>query len=67
MLSKTGLINSILQLNRSARPDWLEKFAVDPLRQYLDHLEVTLGPRGRASVWTRSGETPAVVTRSPCW
>ena len=67
MLSKTRVISAILQLNTSARPDWLNKFAVGALRRYLDHLEVTIEPRGRASVWTRSRETPAVVTRTPCW
>ena len=67
MLSKTRVINAIVQLNRSAPPDWLNKFAVAALQRYLDHLEVTIEPRGRASVWTRSGETPAVVTRTPCW
>ena len=67
MLCKSRVIEAILQLNRSARPDWLNNFAVAALRQYLDHLELTLEPRGLASVWTRSGHTPAVVTRDPCW
>ena len=67
MLSKTCVINAIMQLNRSAPPEWLNKFAVGALRKYLDHLEVAIGPRGRTSIWTRSGETPAVVTRTPCW
>ncbi len=67
MLSKTRVINAIMQLNRSAPPDWLNKFAAPALRKYLDHLEVAIEPRGRASVWTRSPEAPAIVTRNPCW
>ena len=67
MISKTGIISAILQLNRSAQPDWLSKFATPALRRYLDHLEVTLEPRGRESIWIRSAETPAVVTRNPTW
>ncbi len=67
MLSKTRVINAIVQLNRSAPPDWLNNFAVTALRKYLDHLEFTIEPRGRTSIWTRSGDTPAVVTRTACW
>ena len=67
MLSKTRVINAIVQLNRSAPPDWLNKFAVTALRKYLDHLEITIEPRGRESVWIRSPKTPAFVTRDPCW
>ena len=64
-MSKAHIIDGILQLNRSARRDWLDTFAKPALRRYLDHLEVTLEPRG--TIWTRQGETPAVVTREPSW
>ncbi len=67
MFNKSGIINAIMQLNSSATADWLNKFATPALRQYLDHLQVTIEPRGRASVWIRLDETPAVVTRTPCW
>ncbi len=63
MISKAHIIDGILQLNRSARRDWLNCFAKPALRRYLDHLEVTLEPRG--SVWIRHPQTPAVVTRDP--
>ena len=63
--TKSRIISAIQLLNRSARREWLEMFATPALRDYLDHLEVTLEPRGRASIWIRPGETPAVVTRSP--
>ena len=65
MISKAQIIDAIQQLNRSARRDWLDMFARPALRRYLDHLELTLEPRG--SVWVRPGETPAVVTRNPSW
>ena len=67
MINKTRIISAILQLNRSATADWLNKFATPALRHYLDHLQMTIEPRGRASVWIRSGDTAAVVTRTPCW
>ncbi len=67
MFNKSGIINAIMQLNSSARADWLNKFATPALRQYLDHLQVTIEPRGRGSVWVRPGDTAAVVTRTPCW
>lgn len=67
MISKTRIIDAILQLNRSAKAEWLDDFATPALRRYLDHLQVTIEPRGRASVWIRLDETPAVVTRTPCW
>ncbi len=65
MISKAQIIDAIQQLNRSARRDWLDMFALPALRRYLDHLEVTLEPRG--SVWVRPDETPAVITRNPSW
>ncbi len=65
MISKSQIIDAIQQLNRSARRDWLDTFALPALRRYLDHLEVTLEPRG--SVWVRPGETRAVITRTPSW
>ena len=67
MLSKTQIIASIQQINRSAHRDWLEFFDIDALRRYLDHLHCTLEPRGGRSAWIRPGDTPAVVTRHPGW
>ena len=65
MQSKDQLIDSILQINRSTSRDWLAAFDVSALRRYLDHLQLTLEPRGGASFWIREPETPAVVTRKP--
>ncbi len=67
MFNRVHIISAIQQLNRSATREWLEMFATTALRQYLDHLEVTLEPRGSGSRWVRAGETPAVVTRDPIW
>lgn len=65
MMSKTQLINSIQQINRSARADWLSAFESKALQGYLDHLQITLEPRGRNSSWIRRAETPVIVTRNP--
>ncbi|MHC4414552.1 MAG: hypothetical protein ACYS0G_04640 [Planctomycetota bacterium] len=65
MISKNQIIDAIQQLNRSAGRDWLDMFAASALRRYLDHLQVTLEPRGRGSVWIRHGDTPAIITRRP--
>ena len=64
MTSRSKVIDAIQQINRSARRDWLETFDTPALRCYLDHLEVTLEPRGRGSVWVRPAETPAFFTRT---
>ena len=65
MQSKAQVIDGILQINPSARQEWLDLFEVSALRRYLDHLQVALEPRGADSVWLRDGETPAVVIRAP--
>ncbi len=65
MLSKEQIIQSIQQVNRSARQDWLDLFDTTSLQRYLDHLQQTLEPRGGHSIWVRPSETRAVVTREP--
>jgi hypothetical protein len=67
VLSKQQVIDSITQINRSARRDWLEVFEMPALRRYLDHLQRTLEPRGGRSRWIRPGDTRAVVTKHPGW
>ena len=61
MMNKSQLINSIQQINHSARADWLDKFDRSALRNYLNNLQRTLEPRGEDSSWTRLGDTPPVV------
>ncbi len=63
MLDKNRLIELIQATNKSSDRIWLEQFDCDDLRLYLDHLDMTLEPRGAQSRWTRRGDTPAVVWR----
>ena len=65
MTNKAQIIDAIQQVNQSARRDWLNRFAAPALRRYLDHLQLTLEPRGRASIWVRPGDTHALITRQP--
>jgi hypothetical protein len=60
MLNKLQVIEGIREINPTARLDWLGRFDLGALRRYLEHLEVTLEPRG--TCWERCGDTPAVVT-----
>jgi len=64
-MTKVQIIRAIQELNHSAHQDWLGLFDTVALRKYLDHLQITLEPRGGRSVWTRPGDTRAVVTRHP--
>jgi len=63
MQSKEQLIESIQRINPSALREFLTTFDWQALRRYLDHLSLTLEPRGVDSHWTRLGDTPAVVWR----
>ena len=65
MLTKPQLISSIQAINNSARKEWLATFEVSALNQYLDHLQITLEPRGGASRWVRDVDSPVIVTRRP--
>ena len=65
MLTKPQLIHSIQEINNSAQKDWLAMFEVSALNRYLDHLQITLEPRGPASRWTRPNDAPVIVTRRP--
>lgn len=62
MLTKNQLINSIQEINRSVRSDWLELFDISALRMYLNNLQRTLEPRGGDSRWLRTqGTSPFIV------
>jgi hypothetical protein len=37
-MSKTELINCICEINKSAKPDFLEDFSEEELNEYLEHL-----------------------------
>ncbi|MHC5026841.1 MAG: hypothetical protein ACYTGR_08805 [Planctomycetota bacterium] len=64
MLDKKTLITHIQSINRSARPEWLDRFTTPDLRQYLDHLQHAQEPRGATSRWARSSGA-AASTRRP--
>ena len=63
MQGKPQLVDSIMQINPTASPEWLDRFGQAALARYLDHLEHAREPRGRDSFWFRDGETTAVVAR----
>jgi hypothetical protein len=37
-MSKREIIDCIIEINRTARPEFLAKFSTEDLDQYLDHL-----------------------------
>lgn len=55
------LIERILDLNPGATAQYLATFSRDNLRDYLDHLHSSSGPRG--SRWIRRGDSPGIVGR----
>lgn len=63
-MSKQQMIEQIQQKNRSASPEFLERFDERALQSYLRRLTTVMGHRGKGSVWVREGTTPAIVTRS---
>lgn len=63
MLTKAQIIDAIQQINHTARTEWLGLFDISALKRYLDHLQLTLEPRGPRSAWVRQGDTKAIVTR----
>ncbi|MAV54481.1 MAG: hypothetical protein CMJ28_00825 [Phycisphaerae bacterium] len=45
MGTKERLVLEILERNPSASADWLKAFNVDELKEYLEHLRWSSGPR----------------------
>ncbi len=60
-MTKDQLAAAIMSINPSAAVEFLLSFDIRDLRRYLEHLEMTREPRGRNSIWLRSGDTPAVA------
>ncbi|MCX5662664.1 MAG: hypothetical protein NTW19_23535 [Planctomycetota bacterium] len=63
-MSKQEVIEQIRVLNRTAQPDFLIAFDQQALETYLKRLSSLKGVRGRASVWVRTGQSPASCTRN---
>ncbi len=64
-IGKPQIIEAIREINTTAKRPWLEKFTVGDLGRYLDHLQLTLEPRGSRSTWVRAGVTPATTVSHP--
>ena len=63
MQTKDQLIEAIQRINPAAGREFLQGFDWHSLRRYLDHLQLTLEPRGVDSFWRRTDDTAAVVWR----
>jgi len=63
MQTKDQLMEAIQRINTAAERSFLQAFEWHALRRYLDHLHLTLEPRGGESRWKRNGDTAAVVWR----
>ncbi|CAG0999946.1 hypothetical protein PHYC_02808 [Phycisphaerales bacterium] len=63
-LSRAQLVERIMELNPTAGREFLARFTGPALGEYLDHLTLTVEPRGKASVWVRRSGPPAIITRS---
>ncbi|HWB19114.1 MAG TPA: hypothetical protein VG711_02355 [Phycisphaerales bacterium] len=61
MMDRQQLIDGIHELNPTAKRDWLDSFEIHELRDYWEHLQHVLEPRGKDSVWVRRGDSPAIV------
>ncbi|MEM1108696.1 MAG: hypothetical protein AAGH99_08405 [Planctomycetota bacterium] len=60
-MSKQQMIEEIQLKNRSASPEFLERFDEMALKTYLRRLNTVVGRRGRGSVWVRESNSPAVA------
>ena len=61
MSDKASLIASICEINPSASAEWLMKFSESDLREYLNHLQVTMEPALLAR-WVRRNDRAPMVT-----
>lgn len=58
------LIDSIIELNPTASPQFLRSFSASALASYLDHLALAQEPRG-TKPWVRHTGQPAIVAYRP--
>ncbi len=59
--SRAQAVQRILRRNPGVDPAFLDRFSVDQLDHYAQHLECLETPRGRDARWTRTTRTPAVT------
>jgi hypothetical protein len=59
---KATLIASICEINPSASTEWLSRFPDSDLRDYLDHLMISMEPAARAR-WVRRNDCAPLFTR----
>ncbi len=60
---RVHLVERILELNPTATPEFLSRFNLPLLEEYLEHLTLTQS-RGRGSGWIRKDGAPAIVMRA---
>lgn len=59
-MTRTQMVERIQSLNPTASADYLETFSPRHLLTYLEHLTVSLEPRGRSARWARPEDSPAL-------
>jgi hypothetical protein len=63
MTLRGKLIEEIVAVSPHSSPEFLGRFTSEQLRNYLEHLQLTIEPRGTR--WKRQGTSPAVVQYRP--
>jgi len=60
-IEREEIIEAIVEINRGVSRAWLESFETDHLREYLEHLDLVIRPRG--TIWVRPSGTPPAYER----
>lgn len=60
-MSRTTLIELILELNPTTTRDWLNSFGDTELLAYYDHVSLTQLPRDGKNPWVRRGDVAGVA------
>jgi len=60
-IEREEIIEAIVEINRGVSRAWLESFETEHLREYLEHLDLVIRPRG--TVWVRTRGTPPAFER----
>lgn len=61
--TREQVMDRIMELNPSVKPEFLDRFKDELLRAYLSRLEAIQEPRGRRATWVRRTKSPAIVVR----